>query len=144
MEKFLQFVIDNKYPIIGFIVAIVLIATGLYKLIIPIALIIFGIYGGIYFQKNKEEVKEKELLLEISRVRINHNYCQCYYFINKRKIYECHFIVNEIVLNEEKQQFEFQLIEDERLWKYNNIIEARGNIVGKYYVPSNKKIVIDY
>ena len=55
MEKFLQFVIDNKYPIIGFIVAIVLIATGLYKLIIPIALIIFG----IYFQKNKEEVKEK-------------------------------------------------------------------------------------
>lgn len=59
MEKFLQFVIDNKYPIIGFIVAIVLIATGLYKLIIPIALMIFGIYGGIYFQKNKEEVKEK-------------------------------------------------------------------------------------
>ena len=59
MEKFLQFVIDNKYPIIGFIVAIVLIATGLYKLIIPIALIIFGIYVGIYFQKNKEEVKEK-------------------------------------------------------------------------------------
>ena len=59
MEKFLQFVIDNQYPIIGFIVAIVLIATGLYKLIIPIALIIFGIYGGIYFQKNKEEVKEK-------------------------------------------------------------------------------------
>jgi len=66
------------------------------------------------------------------------------YFINKRKIYECHFIVNEIILNEKKQQFEFQLIEDERLWKYNNIIEARGNIVGKYYVPSNKKIVIDY
>lgn len=59
MEKFLQFVIDNKYPIIGFIVAIVLIATGLYKLIIPIALIILGIYGGIYFQKNKKEVKEK-------------------------------------------------------------------------------------
>lgn len=59
MDKFLQFVIDNKYPIIGFIIAIVLIATGLYNLIIPIALIIFGIYGGIYFQKNKEEVKEK-------------------------------------------------------------------------------------
>ena len=43
-----------------------------------------------------------------------------------------------------KQQFEFQLIEDERLWKYNNIIEARSNFVGKDYVPSNKKIVIDY
>ena len=59
MEKFLQFIIDNKYPIIGLVIAIVLIATGLYKLIIPIALIIFGIYGGIYFQKNREEVKEK-------------------------------------------------------------------------------------
>ena len=35
---------------------------------------------------DKEEVKEKELLLEISRVRINHNYCQGYYFINKRKL----------------------------------------------------------
>lgn len=59
MEKFLQFIIDNKYPIIGLILAIVLICTGLYKLIIPIALIILGIYGGIYFQKNKEDVKEK-------------------------------------------------------------------------------------
>ena len=29
---------------------------------------------------DKEEVKEKELLLEISRVRINHNYCQGYLF----------------------------------------------------------------
>jgi len=59
MEKFLQFIVDNKYPIIGAIIAIILIATGFYKLIIPIALIIIGIYGGYYFQKNKEDVKEK-------------------------------------------------------------------------------------
>ncbi len=59
MEKFLQFIVDNKYPIIGAIIAIILIATGFYKLIIPIALIIVGIYGGYYFQKNKEDVKEK-------------------------------------------------------------------------------------
>lgn len=59
MEKFLQFIVENKYPIIGLLIAVILIFTGLYKLIIPIALIILGVYGGIYFQKNKEEVKEK-------------------------------------------------------------------------------------
>ncbi len=59
MEKFLQFIVENKYPIIGLLVALILILTGLYKLIIPIALIILGVYGGIYFQKNKEDVKDK-------------------------------------------------------------------------------------
>lgn len=59
MEKFLQFVMNNKYPIIGCLIAVIIIATGIYKLIIPIALIAFGIYAGIYFQRNKEEVKEK-------------------------------------------------------------------------------------
>ena len=59
MEKFLQFVINNKYQIIGCLIAVIIIATGIYKLIIPIALIVFGIYTGIYFQRNKEEVKEK-------------------------------------------------------------------------------------
>lgn len=59
MEKFLQFVMNNKYPIIGCLIAIIIIATGIYKLIIPIALIVLGIYGGFYFQRNKEEVKEK-------------------------------------------------------------------------------------
>lgn len=72
-------------------------------------------------------------------MRINHNYCQGYYFINKRKIYECHFIVNEIILNEEKQQFEFQLIEDERLWKYNNIIEAEAILLESITYPQIKK-----
>lgn len=59
MEKFLQFIVENKYPIIGLLVALILILTGLYKLIIPIALIVLGVYGGMYFQKNKEDVKEK-------------------------------------------------------------------------------------
>ena len=59
MEKFLQFVMNNKYPIIGCLIAVIIIATGIYKLIIPIALIVFGIYAGIYFQRNKEKVKEK-------------------------------------------------------------------------------------
>lgn len=59
MEKFLQFINDNKYPLIGLVVAILIIATGLYKLIIPVLLIALGVYAGWYFQRNKEEVKEK-------------------------------------------------------------------------------------
>lgn len=59
MEKFLQFINDNKYPLIGLVIAIIVIATGLYKLIIPILLIVLGVYAGWYFQRNKEEVKEK-------------------------------------------------------------------------------------
>lgn len=59
MEKFLQFLNDNKYPLIGLVVAILIIATGLYKLIIPVLLIVLGLYAGWYFQRNKEDVKEK-------------------------------------------------------------------------------------
>ncbi len=59
MEKILQFIADYKYPIIGVVIAIVLIISGIYEWIIPIALICLGIYGGLYFQKNKDQVKEK-------------------------------------------------------------------------------------
>lgn len=59
MEKFLQFIVDNKYPIIGAIIAILIIATGIYHLIIPIVVIVACVYGGFYFQKNKDDVKEK-------------------------------------------------------------------------------------
>ncbi len=59
MEKFLQFLSDYRYPIIGFIVALLFIVTGLYNLIIPIALLVGGVYFGFYFQKNKEQLKEK-------------------------------------------------------------------------------------
>ena len=59
MERFLQFIVNNKYPIIGFFIALILIVSGIYEWIIPIALICLGIYGGMYFQRNKENVKEK-------------------------------------------------------------------------------------
>ena len=59
MEKILQFLKDYIYPIIGVIIAIVIIATGLYEVIVPIALIVLGIIGGLYFKKNKESIKEK-------------------------------------------------------------------------------------
>ena len=51
MEKFLQFIMNNKYPIIGAAIAILIIVTGLYHLIIPIALVILGIYAGVLFSK---------------------------------------------------------------------------------------------
>ena len=59
MDKILEFLSKYRYPIIGFLLAIVIIVTGLYKLIIPIGVIVIGIYGGLYFQKNKDDVKDK-------------------------------------------------------------------------------------
>lgn len=50
----------NKYKgaIIGAIIAIIFVCTGLYKLCIVVIAIIAGIYLGNYIQKNKESVKE--------------------------------------------------------------------------------------
>ena len=45
--------------IVGLVLAILLLCTNLYKLIIGIALIVFCIYLGNYIQRNKESVKEK-------------------------------------------------------------------------------------
>lgn len=51
----------QKYigAIIGAVVAILILCTQLYKLIIGIILIALGIYVGNYIQVNKYEVKEK-------------------------------------------------------------------------------------
>ncbi len=59
MEKFLEFVKENIYPIIGFIVALILIVTGLYEVVIGIVIIVICVYAGFYFKNNKESVKEK-------------------------------------------------------------------------------------
>lgn len=59
MDKILEFISKYRYPIIGFLIALIIVVTGLYKLIIPIVVIALGIYGGLYFQKNRDEVKEK-------------------------------------------------------------------------------------
>ena len=45
--------------IVGLVLAILLLCTNLYKLIIGIALIIACIYFGNYIQRNKENVKDK-------------------------------------------------------------------------------------
>lgn len=49
----------HKGAIIGAIIAIILIATSLYKVLVGFVIVVAGIYFGNYIQKNKEEVKDK-------------------------------------------------------------------------------------
>ena len=52
MEKFLQFIMNNKYPIIGCIIALIMIATGIYEWIIPIALIVLrNLWRNLFSEK---------------------------------------------------------------------------------------------
>ena len=59
MEDFKKFISQYRGAIIGVIVAIVVLATRLYELIVGILLILAGAFVGNYVQQNKFEVKEK-------------------------------------------------------------------------------------
>ncbi len=59
MEEFKNFLNEYKGAIIGGIIAILVLCTKLYKLVIGIILITIGVLIGNYIQKNKYEVKEK-------------------------------------------------------------------------------------
>ncbi len=59
MEDFKNFLIRFRYQIIGALIAILLLCTGLYKVVLWILVILAGIYCGYYFGKNKEQIKEK-------------------------------------------------------------------------------------
>ena len=59
MEGFKEFVKEYCGAIIGALIAIILLCTNLYKLIIGIILIVGGMFVGNYIQRNKYEVKEK-------------------------------------------------------------------------------------
>ncbi len=59
MEDFKRFMAQYGGMVIGIIVAIVLLCTQLYKLIIGIILVFVCGYVGNYIQHNKFEVKEK-------------------------------------------------------------------------------------
>lgn len=59
MEDFKKFMSQYGGMVIGIIVAILLLCTQLYKLIIGIILIFVCGYAGNYIQHNKFEVKEK-------------------------------------------------------------------------------------
>ncbi len=59
MDKIKSFWNEYRGAIIGAVIAIVILATRLYKVIIGLLLILAGLYIGNYVQKNKSEVKEK-------------------------------------------------------------------------------------
>lgn len=59
MENFKEFIKEYSGAIIGALIAIIIICTQLYKLMIGILLIFAGMFIGNYIQKNKYDVKEK-------------------------------------------------------------------------------------
>ncbi len=59
MEELKRFMSQYGGILIGIIVAILILCTQLYKLIIGIILIFLCAYAGNYIQHNKFEVKEK-------------------------------------------------------------------------------------
>ena len=59
MEGLKNFWNDYKGAIIGVVIAILIIVTNLYKLIVSVVLIILGAIAGNYVQQNKDYVKGK-------------------------------------------------------------------------------------
>lgn len=59
MDEIKNFIMKYRGAIIGIIIAIVLLATRLYDVIIGILLILAGAFVGNYVQLNKDEVKAK-------------------------------------------------------------------------------------
>lgn len=59
MKDFKEFLIKYKGAIIGIIIAILLLATKLYNVLIWVLVIVAGGFIGNYVQRNKDEVKTK-------------------------------------------------------------------------------------
>ncbi len=59
MDDFKSFMSQYGGMIIGVIIAILLLLTKFYELIIAIVLIVVCGYAGYYFQRNKNSVKDK-------------------------------------------------------------------------------------
>lgn len=59
MNDIKEFLMKYRGAILGAIIAILILCTGFYKLIVGIILIGMGIYVGNYVQINKDFVKEK-------------------------------------------------------------------------------------
>ena len=59
MEELKNFIKEYSGAIIGGLIAIIILCTRLYQLIIGMILIIIGVFVGNYIQKNKYDVKEK-------------------------------------------------------------------------------------
>ena len=61
MEDFKGFFHDYRGAIIGAILAIIVLCTGLLRLAIAVIIICTGIFIGNYIQNNKYDVKQKLL-----------------------------------------------------------------------------------
>lgn len=59
MNEVKEFLMKYRGAIIGALLAILILCTGFYKLIVGIILVCIGIYVGNYVQINKSVVKEK-------------------------------------------------------------------------------------
>lgn len=59
MNEIKDFFMKYRGSIIGALIAVLILCTGFYRLIIGIILVGMGIYVGNYVQANKNEVKEK-------------------------------------------------------------------------------------
>lgn len=59
MDDLKKIITQYRGAIIGIIVAIVILATRLYELIVGILLILAGAFIGNYVQQNKDDVKAK-------------------------------------------------------------------------------------
>lgn len=59
MNDLKKFISQYRGAIIGIIVAIIILATRLYALIVGILLILAGAFVGNYVQQNKDDVKNK-------------------------------------------------------------------------------------
>ena len=59
MDNFKKFLTEYRGAIIGGLVALLILCTQLYRLIIGLVLICIGVFVGNYVQRNKYDVKEK-------------------------------------------------------------------------------------
>lgn len=59
MDGFKKFISEYRGAIIGGIIALIILCTRLYELIVGIILVAIGVFIGNYVQRNKYDVKEK-------------------------------------------------------------------------------------
>lgn len=59
MKEIRDFFMKYRGSILGALIAILILCTGFYRLMIGIILVGMGIYVGNYVQANKNDVKEK-------------------------------------------------------------------------------------
>ena len=57
-KNFVELISEYRGAIIGGVVALLLIATGLSKVLISLLVIVAGVFLGNYIQNNKNHVKE--------------------------------------------------------------------------------------